>query len=750
MNIYGNSTIPNVVSISTPSVDDHVVTYDGVSGLTIQDSGVTIGSISGGPFLKLDGTTPMLANLNFGGFNVANCPNLIGSSKTTALNDIISQAANGVINQIPVYAGTSRILQNSTVAISSLLTSATAASTYMPLAGGTFTGAVDHGSQTLTVNNMLNNGSTGVKWGNGSTNSGGLSAILIGDNSTISGLDNVILGRDSLAQGTQSSALGINNYCQTGSIQALCVGFNNATSAQGALCLGTTNIANALNAYCIGIGLTNSTANSILFGYPTGSGVDIVNIRPSTNNTCDLGVASTNVFKNIYANGSLVGGTNTRTIDNIVSNSGTATSGRVATFASDKVIQDGGTLLSSLLTSSTASSTYMPLAGGTFSGNVAMGGNSITGFGTLVPTATNIQIGFGTANLLLRTVQISNSNLTGSANDTVIIGYDAVGVGCQRSVIIGPSSSVSGTNSIGIGYLATTTNQTQNIVVGASSSITSTAASTIIVGAGSTSNITGGHCFGAGLTNTVASILLQGGSNIRNNVDAACDLGTSALKFKDAYLSGSLVGTVKTSAVNSIVTGPASSVGNNISVFSDGTGKILATATSGIGTIGALTLANTTASTSTSTGTLILSGSGAGIGMAGNLNVGGTANIATSIAIGKTTAATGQFESVGTILSSNNGGAADKELFVDVTPAQTYSVISSYQQSVGVRDLSLQGQNISFFNAPLAGGGIGVLCLPNRGTAPAGATTNTGVIFVESGKLMYKGAAGNITQLAIS
>lgn len=43
-----------------------------------------------------------------------------------------------------------------------------------------------------------------------------------------------------------------------------------------------------------------------------------------------------------------------------------------------------------------------------------------------------------------------------------------------------------------------------------------------------------------------------------------------------------------------VVTGPATAVVNNIAVFSSTSGKAITTATSGIGTIGALTLANTT------------------------------------------------------------------------------------------------------------------------------------------------------------
>lgn len=79
---------------------------------------------------------------------------------------------------------------------------------------------------------------------------------------------------------------------------------------------------------------------------------------------------------NISGVGSISGATNSRTADNIVSNTSTGIAGRVATFASDKVIQDGGVLLSSLATTSALSS-YLPRSGGTMSGPINMNGNQL-------------------------------------------------------------------------------------------------------------------------------------------------------------------------------------------------------------------------------------------------------------------------------------------------------------------------------------------------------------------------------------
>ena len=78
-----------------------------------------------------------------------------------------------------------------------------------------------------------------------------------------------------------------------------------------------------------------------------------------------------------------------------MANTGTGTAGRVVTFVSDKVIQDGGTLLSDLATLAAVAASYLAKAGGTMAGAIAMGTNNITNIGsisgaTYTRTADNI------------------------------------------------------------------------------------------------------------------------------------------------------------------------------------------------------------------------------------------------------------------------------------------------------------------------------------------------------------------------
>ena len=86
---------------------------------------------------------------------------------------------------------------------------------------------------------------------------------------------------------------------------------------------------------------------------------------------------------NVTNVGTISGAVNSRAADNIVSNTGTGTAGRVVTFVSDKVVQDGGTLLSDLATSAAVSTAYLAKAGGTMTGAIAMGTNSITNIGSI-------------------------------------------------------------------------------------------------------------------------------------------------------------------------------------------------------------------------------------------------------------------------------------------------------------------------------------------------------------------------------
>jgi hypothetical protein len=96
---------------------------------------------------------------------------------------------------------------------------------------------------------------------------------------------------------------------------------------------------------------------------------------------------------NITNAGTISGAVNSRTADNIISCATSGVSGDIATFTGTaKVVQDSGTLLSSLATTASLAA-YLQLAGGTMSGPIAMGSNNITNVAKITPSGTNVLYG---------------------------------------------------------------------------------------------------------------------------------------------------------------------------------------------------------------------------------------------------------------------------------------------------------------------------------------------------------------------
>jgi len=115
--------------------------------------------------------------------------------------------------------------------------------------------------------------------------------------------------------------------------------------------------------------------DSVVIGPASATSGNVASFNGTSGTTIqDTGVLAANVVQGpasaVSTHLASYNGTGGKTIQdsgllaaNVVTDSGIATSGRVATYSASKTIQDGGTLLSALLTSSTATSTYVPLAG---------------------------------------------------------------------------------------------------------------------------------------------------------------------------------------------------------------------------------------------------------------------------------------------------------------------------------------------------------------------------------------------------
>ncbi len=352
---------------------------------------------------------------------------------------------------------------------------------------------------------------------------------------------------------------------------------------------------------------------------------------------------------------------------NIVTNTGTGTLDNLASFVSNKVIKDSGI--------SASSGPWLPLAGGTMTastGTINMNSSQLTNVSLITPATTNLLIGTGASTGVSSTDNIiigKNASAIGAAVDNVLIGRNAA-VGFIGSVAVGVGAIAGATHNVCVG-LGTVSTGADNVLIGSSATITSSAADSVCIGSGATTNQgfnvltgrltsstgagtivigygsasanNGAHVLGISSTNSTAdSLLIRADTNIRSNTNGTTDLGTSGSKFKDLYASGSIIGAVKTSAVDNLVTNSGTSATNNISIFADTTGKVISTGTSAIGTIGAITLANTTDSSSVTTGTVICPG---GIGCSKAITAGGI--IKTTDSTDSTTTTTGSIQTAG-------------------------------------------------------------------------------------------------------
>ena len=255
----------------------------------------------------------------------------------------------------------------------------------------------------------------------------------------------------------------------------------------------------------------------------------------------------------------LSGSVNSRAADDIVSSSGTATAGRVAIFSSNKVIQDGGTLLSSLATTAALAS-YLPKAGGTMTGDINMGTHNITNVTAIRPVDSNVNIGSSTSQVL---GGIGNTMLNDFAATT---GNYGLAAGVQATAQ---------NNAIAIGR--STFARDNATVVGYQSTVGPTYTNSVVVGQGNTSSGTSGDIFGVNRTNSTASSLLLGnGSYVNIRANSTCDLGTAAVPFQTAYLGGSVAGPTYTRTADNIVSNAGASVSGNLASLSGTTGKVIA------------------------------------------------------------------------------------------------------------------------------------------------------------------------------
>ena len=265
----------------------------------------------------------------------------------------------------------------------------------------------------------------------------------------------------------------------------------------------------------------------------------------------DINTTSNPTFNDISINH-----INGKLADDLVSCSTSQTPDNLVSFSSSpNYVKDSGI--------SALSGPWLPLAGGTMSGDINMGANDIANCNSFQTTSDSapILVGSSVSSFSTNTTSVGSQSFIDSLSpQSVVIGY---GNQCQTS-----------DNPVVIGTGSNTLYGSRSIVIGSGSRAVSSTDS-VVLGSYSTSVGANAHCIGSSLSNSLAgSLLIDSTLNIRAN-STTCDLGATFYSFKDAHLNGSLIGSVKTSAVNDIVTGPSSSTAGDLCTFSDATGKII-------------------------------------------------------------------------------------------------------------------------------------------------------------------------------
>ena len=380
-------------------------------------------------------------------------------------------------------------------------------------------------------------------------------------------------------------AIGKETICGSGGV---CVGYRSQTNQKDVIHIGRDNTSNAVGADVFGVNRNNTTPNSLILGNNA-----YVNMRANTG--CDIGTTAV-PFKDYFSSGSITGSVNTRLTNDIVSNTGTSVSGDLCAFSgtSGKVITSSSIVPGNIVTNPGTSVT------GNLSSFSSATGKIITDSGK---AAANVVTDSGTAT----TGRVATYTGTKVINDSGTLLTD---LATNASVTAGLALKVSKSGDTMSGALAMGTNNITNIGT-LSGSTNSRTANDII---SCTTLPTYGRLPMFAVPNKVIEDsgissfdVVTGPAIVVNNNLASYNLTTGKIIKDSGILS------------TNVVTGPASAVINNIAVYGSTTGKAITTVTSGIGTLGALTLANTTASSSPTTGTLIISGSGAGLGVNGKV-----------------------------------------------------------------------------------------------------------------------------------
>lgn len=170
--------------------------------------------------------------------------------------------------------------------------------------------------------------------------------------------------------------------------------------------------------------------------------------------------------------------------------------------------------------------TYLLKSGGTMTGSIDMGGQEIKNCGA-----------FRIATSAMKTIIGSTSTAAAGNFCTVVGGVSTMDVSSISSSALGYGNTVA--TSIAAALLGTTNTATgsSNCVLIGQSNTATNAIGSIAIGQNSASTANAAHCLGSNLANSVAnSTVIDSSVNIRSS-STTCDLGTTALPFRNLYIN---------------------------------------------------------------------------------------------------------------------------------------------------------------------------------------------------------------------
>ena len=361
--IIGTLILPNLDPNSIPYIDSDNTVQDRI----LNNGQLVVGVKAGAPVAaSLTGTANQVSVTNGAGSITLSTPQDIATTSSPTFNNISLTSINTVpVSNYIITPSTSDLNMN-THAISNVTSlNGTLVSNYLKTPS---TVDLDMNNHHISNFNSLRPINTNVNIGNTkSLTAVGSGQIVIGDFTTSTGSSNVCIGLSNIARNL-GVAIGKETVCGIGGVS---VGYRSQTNQTDVIHIGRDNFSNALGADIFGVSQTSSQANSLLLG--NGS---YTNIR-APGSVCNLGTSLV-PFQTLFSNGSISGTVNTRLTNDIVSNTGTGTLNNIVVFTSDKIIKD-----STIPISAISGYPYLPLAGGTMAGAIAMGTKSITNVGSL-------------------------------------------------------------------------------------------------------------------------------------------------------------------------------------------------------------------------------------------------------------------------------------------------------------------------------------------------------------------------------